>query len=93
MSKPPIVDVNNCPTVIVDDVVTVQRLHGITHVVFAETRPCADPRDNGERVRDVNLRLAIPTERVAAICAAIMGGADIPAIDESKATVETWGHA
>lgn len=90
--NPVIIDNSFGPTLVVDQVLTVQRLYGLTHVVFAETRPYADQTD-GQQLRDVNLRLAIPTERVAAICAAIMGSAEIVTLDESKATVREWGKA
>lgn len=92
MSKPPVVEINTIATTVVDEVIAVQRRYGLTHVVFAETRPCSHESD-GEAVRDVNVRLAIPTERVAAICAALMAGETAPAIDEGRATVEGWGRA
>ena len=58
-------------SIAVDAVVRVQKLNGLTHVVFAETRPSVDS-DRKERL--VVARLVIPDALVTLVARTILAG-------------------
>lgn len=78
--KIPIIDFGNAPTASADCVARVKTIGSVTHIIFTETRPgeIRDGDDPGRDVREVCLRLAVPTDCVLLMARAIMAGVTTP---------------
>lgn len=80
--KIPVFDNGMQVTAIADCIVAVRKIGGMTHIIFAETRPSVfeySPDDGSCRNERVpSVRLAIPNEAVNGLMLAIMSGEVAP---------------